>query len=243
MASRQVMCMKWGTLYDADYVNRLYSMVRRNVTGDLDFVCMTDDATGIREEVRCLPCPEVPQLGDKQNQTWRKLALWQPQLYDLKGEFLFLDLDIVVVDNIDDLFHWGEGFCVMRNWTQPDKRIGNTSVYRFAIGSHSYLWQRLIDDPDAVLRFANSQTYISHTVTQMSFFPDEWCRLFKVHCVPRGVVRRWFVEPQYPQGTKIVAFPGSPNPPQAAAGRWPAPWYKRWYKHIRPTRWIEEHWR
>jgi hypothetical protein len=41
----------------------------------------------------------------------------------------------------------------------------------------------------------------------------------------------------------VVAFPGNPNPPDAAAGIWPAKWYKKFYKHIRPARWVSEHWR
>ena len=72
---------------------------------------------------------------------------------------------------------------------------------------------------------------------------EPWCAMFKVHCVPDSVIKRWFVEPTYPEGTKIVIFPGEPKPPDAAVGRWPAPWHKRFYKHIRPARWVNEHWR
>jgi len=32
---RHVICMKWGTKYGPEYVNRLYAMVRRHLT--LDF--------------------------------------------------------------------------------------------------------------------------------------------------------------------------------------------------------------
>ena len=38
---RHVLCMKWGTKYGPDYVNRLYAMVRRHLTGDFSFVCLT----------------------------------------------------------------------------------------------------------------------------------------------------------------------------------------------------------
>ena len=31
---RNVICMKWGTKYAPEYVNRLYAMVRRHLTGD-----------------------------------------------------------------------------------------------------------------------------------------------------------------------------------------------------------------
>ena len=44
--TKTVICMKWGARYPAYFANRLYSMVRRNVTGDLRFVCFTDDHEG-----------------------------------------------------------------------------------------------------------------------------------------------------------------------------------------------------
>jgi hypothetical protein len=154
-----------------------------------------------------------------------------------------LDVDLVITGNLDCFFEYGEDFCVIRNWTQPDKRIGNTSAYRFRVGSHPYLLSNLLENPQRILaEYPNSQTYISANVKQMTFWPDEWCRSFKVHCVPRGL-KRWITAPTLPQGARIVAFTGRPHPDEAAAGRWSCPWYKRVYKHIKPTPWIAEHWR
>ena len=42
-----VLCMKWGTKYPADYVNRLYSMVARNMQRKFRFVCLTEDSEGL----------------------------------------------------------------------------------------------------------------------------------------------------------------------------------------------------
>ena len=47
MATKNIVCMKWGTLYDAGHVNKLYAMARRNTSGELRFVCLTDAAAGI----------------------------------------------------------------------------------------------------------------------------------------------------------------------------------------------------
>ena len=43
--TRHILCMKWGTKYGPEYVNRLYAMVRRHLSGDFRFVCLTDDST------------------------------------------------------------------------------------------------------------------------------------------------------------------------------------------------------
>lgn len=240
---KQILCMNWGTAYGAEYVNRLYSMVARNITGDFRFVCYTESRVGIRPEVECYDCPRVDIIPEPYcNYGWRKISLWARELEGLTGEVLFIDLDVVITSSLDQFFEYPGNFCVIRNWTQPEKRIGNTSVYRFRVGSHPYLLETLVGySADVLAKFPNSQTYISHTVKEMSFWPDQWCRSFKVHCVPKGI-RRWFVEPGLPVGTRIVAFPGSPNPHDAAVGRWPSPWYKKIYKHIRPAKWVQENW-
>ena len=37
-----ILCMKWGTKYGAEYVNRLYNMVKRHLTLPFKMVCLTD---------------------------------------------------------------------------------------------------------------------------------------------------------------------------------------------------------
>lgn len=54
-----IICMKWGTKYGPEYVNRLYNMVARNLTLPFTFACLTDDSSGIRDEVVCYPIPEL----------------------------------------------------------------------------------------------------------------------------------------------------------------------------------------
>jgi len=56
---KQIVCVKWGTLYGPEYVNRLYTMVKRNITGPFRLVCLTDDREGIRPEVECFDLPEL----------------------------------------------------------------------------------------------------------------------------------------------------------------------------------------
>jgi hypothetical protein len=130
----------------------------------------------------------------------------------------------------------------MHNWTQPGQGIGNTSVYRFRVGSHPYLLDNLLINPDAIIKkFTNSQTYISKSIQQISFWPDDWCILFKVQCVP-PMPFRWWKTPIFPKDAKIIAFPGDPNPDDALAGHWPGKWYKKIYKHVLPTTWIADYW-
>lgn len=242
----QVICMKWGKLYGPEYVNILYSMVRKNVTGDLRFVCLTDNYEGINGDVELYPCPKVSIPQPHCNRGWRKLSLYDTSenLFGLTGDWLYLDLDVIVTGCLDRFFEYKpeQDFIVMKNWTQPGKNIGNTSVYRFKVGADSYLLKQLINDQDDILnQYNNSQTYISRNIKHLTFWPDEWCVLFKTHCVPSWPKRFWMT-PFLPEKALVVAFPGVPNPHQAARGEWPATSWKKLYKHIRPTPWIEEYW-
>ena len=243
---KQFICMKWGELYGAEYVNRLYAMVRANTQGPIRFICLTDNRTGIRAEVESLDCPEVAIPAPYNRRGWRKLATYanSHELHGLTGQWLFLDLDVVILGPLDEFFTYQpeKSFIVMRNWTQPGRNIGNTSVYRFTSGADEYLLTRLIAEQDAILAtFRNSQTYISRTVRELVFWPDHWCVLFKTHCVPPWPLRFWKT-PSAPPQTRVVAFPGVPNPHEAVDGIWPAKTWKKTYKFIRPTPWIRTVW-
>lgn len=242
---KQVLCMKWGDKYPADYVNKLYAMAARNLSGAFRFVCLTDNTQGIRQEVECLDCPSVAIPAPYCNLGWRKVSLWAERLPAMDGDWLYLDLDVVVTGSLDEFFTYqpDKTYIVMQNWTQPGKGIGNTSVFRFRVGSHPHLLSKLLNDHQAIFsRFNNSQTYISKTINRIDFWPDDWCVLFKTHCVP-PMPARWWKRPVLPTQARAVAFPGVPNPHEAVEGRWPAKWYKRFYKHIQPATWIDDYWR
>ena len=103
---RHILCMKWGTKYGPEYVNRLYAMVRRHLRGDFNFVCLTDNSQGIRGEVQCFPIPPLDlELKPGQvDRAWKKLTTFEQDLYVLKGRALFIDLDVVVVGSLDAFF-------------------------------------------------------------------------------------------------------------------------------------------
>jgi hypothetical protein len=158
---------------------------------------------------------------------------------------LHLDLDLIVTGSIDRLFdyHPESTFCVAENWTQPGDGIGNMSVFRFRIGAHPHIWELFRKDPLKQKRLhRNSQTFVCRNLQTVDFFPAPWCLSFKHSLMPRwpwNLLRA----PQLPPDAVIVAFTGKPDIDEAAVGRWPAPWYKKFYKTVRPTPWLLEHWR
>lgn len=239
-----IVCMKWGTRYGSEFVNRLYSTIQRQTNRPTRLVCFTDDGSGIDPNVQIEPIPDINLPKDMINLPWRKIVLWKADLADLSGDVLFLDLDLVVTGNLDAFFDFEPGrYCVIENWTQPGQKIGNTSAYRFPVGKHSYLFDRLQEDPHGVTsRHRISQVYISREIDDMVFWPDKWCVSFKHSLLPKWPLR-FFVTPKLPAQTRIVAFTGKPDQDEAAAGKWPSKWYKKTYKYVRPTPWISENWK
>ena len=70
---RTILCMKWGTKYGPEYINRLYAMVRRQLRGEFRFVCLTDESDGIRAEVQCLPIPDLALPAGIIERGWQNL--------------------------------------------------------------------------------------------------------------------------------------------------------------------------
>lgn len=242
---KQIICMKWGTLYSADYVNRLYRMIARNITPPFKLYCLTDDPAGILPEVVIRKCPAVDIPSPMCRGGWRKTALWAPRVADLSGECLFLDLDIIITGPLDGFFDYrgASDYMVMRNYTTMRRRIGNTSVFRFTVGSHPYVLERLLAEPLKMRSlYGNSQTFISDTIGGMDFWPDGWIRQFKVHCL-HPFPLRLFLQPRRFADAKIVVCTGHPAPDELVSGTWKAPWYKKIYKSIPPVKWVRDAWR
>ncbi len=247
-ARRHILCMKWGTKYGPEYVNRLYAMVRRNLGGEFNFVCLTDDERGIRPEVQCRPIPrlDLELAPGEPDRAWKKLTTFTQDLYGLQGTALFLDLDVVVVGLLDDFFELPGEFLIIhdyhRFWRIGRRRItGNSSVYRFEIGRHEDVLTHFRANMDGMrASFRNEQAYLSdfmHRKGQLAYWPEGWCPSFKYHVIPRWPLNYW-QEPSIPPGARIVIFHGECNPPDAMAGK-----RNRRLSYIRPASWVARLWR
>ena len=143
---RYVVCLKYGNKYSAEYVNKLYNMVKRNLTLDHEFVCFTEDATGIDPAIRIEPIPLISGVTG----WWYKPMFFNPRL-PLRGTLLFFDLDVVIFKNIDYLFTYKPGeFCIIRDFNRfviKNYDKFNSSIFRLETtqNMHSnvykHLWQ------------------------------------------------------------------------------------------------------
>ena len=238
--ARVVLCMKWGTKYGPEYVNRLYAMVRRHLGGSFRFVCLTDDARGVREEVQCLPIPSLALPPGIPERGWTKLTTFEADLHGLRGTALFLDLDVVIVADITPFFEEPGEFLIIHDWKRPWRITGNSSVYRFELGAHADVLAEFRATQEAVrARLRNEQAFLSevmHRQGRLRYWPQAWCASYKYHCIPPWPTNYWR-EPVQPADARIIVFHGEVNPPDAIAGR-----RNRALRVVRPARWVARHW-
>lgn len=227
-----VFCLKCGSKYPADYVNRLHRMVQRHLALPHTFHCMTEDPRGLDEDIVIHPLP-VPDLGG----CWNKLWLFSAKLTPLPTTVLYLDLDIVLVDCIDVLAGClpGANFVGQPDWNRRLFWQINSSVMRFTAGAHTEVlgtflrevssrrlirrveWDGTTRSRDKTVywrgwrRFGSDQEWITAQLRQrlplrQLVFPQGWIVSFK-----RDARR------SIPPGAQIIVFHGSPKPHEVDA--------------------------
>ncbi|MCE6952503.1 hypothetical protein LAZ40_13585 [Cereibacter sphaeroides] len=250
-----VICMKWGTLYGPEYVNNLRRGVARHLGRPHRFVCFTDRAEGLDPEVEVRPIPDLGLPAGHSDRRWQKLSVFRPQLADLTGTALFLDLDLVVVGGLDPFLDLPGAFRIIRDddlfRAKPLRRlnpsrdrflhsVGNSSVFRFEIGAHTYILDAYLADPAAATRdYEISQQFQSAQLAahgQLDYWPKGWCVSFKNDCVPRGLAS-FRADPVLPEGARIVVFAGNPKMTEVLAGQG-----QKWYRRIGDVGWLRRAW-
>lgn len=244
---KNVICMKWGDKFGPEYVNRLYKMVEKNLTVEHKFVCFTDNAKGLIEGIETRPLPEMDLDKTLPERGWRKLTVFGEKLAYLEGQALFLDLDIVIVNNIDSFFEAEGEFLIIKDWDFKNDIIGNSSVFRFDIGKYPEVLSNFIENGEKVReRHRNEQAYLSYAIKKigdkqnrelLKYWDKSWCVSFKRNCL-RKFPLNYFMQPKFPANAKIIIFHGRPTPSQALKGYFG----KMGFRYVKPTKWISKYW-
>lgn len=217
---RYVICLKWGSKYSADYVNKLHSMVRRNLKLDFEFVCFTENSTGIDKSIRVEPLPKLPVQG-----WWFKPWFFSKDLPITQGTILYLDLDLVVFKDIEKLFNYKSDseFVIIRDFNRQIRKDWdrmNSSVFRFKPHKLSHVYEEFEKNmQSSIKRFHGDQDFMYKHIKKFDFWPDEWIQSYKWEMRGRhtlGMVggKRNFLRPGTPtilKDTSIAVFHGEPN--------------------------------
>ena len=88
----KINCLKWGTLYGPEYVNRVYGGLLKHCQAPFHFVCYTDDAEGISSKIEVRDIEELRPYDTNMVFTYEKLMLIDKNEYD-KNFWIDLDLE------------------------------------------------------------------------------------------------------------------------------------------------------
>lgn len=172
-----VLCIKHGTKYSYEYVNKLYNMVDRNISIPYEFVCLTENTHGLNPKIKTLPLPTNLQGW------WCKPYMFSNDL-PLEGNILYMDLDVVISGNLDKLFsyeidHW----CTIRDFTRamrPSWNRYNSSVIRFKSGQLQHVWEKFKKDHIKIMKQNHGdQDYLWQADKAAKLFPDNWIMSWK----------------------------------------------------------------
>jgi hypothetical protein len=209
-----VVCVKWGTKYSTDYVDRLYASVEKNLPDDLNyqFYCITDDdVPGV------ITIPPAKDWGT----WWQKMNMFNREIMP-RGPTLYLDLDIVITGSLEPLIRAkaSQPLIMVENFS-PNKAhcAHNSSVMLFNIVDPRivYLYREFKANAErAIDKLHGDQCAIWRILRDdIANFDKRYIVSYKYHCRGRGL----------PKDARAVVFHGKPDP------------------HEVPDAWVKQHWK
>lgn len=205
MEAVNVVCVKYGTKYGADYVIRLRNMVARHLPRGHTFTCLTEASV---EGISCgaLPC-DLPGW-------WAKVGLFKPGVST--GPTFYLDLDVVItaemkLPELDEKVWALDDFSYSLLTPKPNVDVytrrllgGSGTVNSSVMYWRGDVGRKVWDDfkPDIMNELHGDQNWITRCLwpDKISLFPPGLACSFKYH-VDRGV-----------KPAPITVFHGSPKP-------------------------------
>lgn len=199
----------------AEYVNRLFRGVSRNLNIPHSFICFTNHPKGIFRGVKVIPLDPPSWKG-----CLPKVYMFNPDL-GLKGQIFSLDLDVVIVGSLDDMCSYRGDFCVRSRFKvgQEYKMDGDIVGFRVGFGVDT-IWEEFINDP----QFAEEMTggrerywyryWVGDCDRWQVLYPGQLIS-YKRHVRSRKIL---------PENARIVSCHGFPRP------------------HQIKEPWIKEHW-
>jgi len=215
-----VICLKHGTKYGPEYVNKLYNMIQRHLTVPHRFYCFTENPAHLNSEIKIIPLPKGQFSG-----WW-----WKPYIFK-HGHFpdgdinLFFDLDMVIVGNIDKLVSYLPGeFIGLEDVGRVFRRVPpklGSAVLRWPSNHYTDIWTNLENNQQTTRQFPGDQDWIWHLhKNHIKFFPDTWIQSYKWEIRTRDELIRvngknvfkTIRNPNINLDCAVIAFHGTPNP-------------------------------
>ena len=179
--------------YDVEYVTKLYSMVSRWLSRPFRFVCLTDQPEALPVYIDVVSIKHPKGLYG----WWSKVELFN-QAHGFTGRMLYLDLDTLVVDKLDDIVDYPAPFALVPHAGTFNGKFGlqvvkrfNSSVMVWDAGTQDHIYRNWV--PKVARRLWGDQDWLGEQCPFAATMPAEW--------FPRLSQVSW---PSTPKDAKVV---------------------------------------
>ena len=217
-------CVIHGDAYSWTYVDRLYSMLTRNLSSPVRLHVWT-------ERSRPVPMPyikhnldEWPSISGPKRAWWYKLQLFNYN--EICCRLLYFDLDVVITGNLDWILQLDTRyFWCIRDFKyiwRPTWQGMNSSMMYWDNNQCRYIWNKIVNEDVTELskRYHGDQDYLSEQISlnDRKFFNSDAIQSWRWQVNDGGMNMRTRTVIQPGAGavlaptTHVVIFHGSPKP-------------------------------
>lgn len=164
--------------------------VSAHMKQDYRFVCLTNEMRQSLDGV------EFWRLRQNWGGWWHKIELFDQER--LRDRALYLDLDVTVTGNLDDLANYRGDLVAVDDWHLPGL---NTSVMAWNPEPCRFIAHRF-NFGEWVSKIAGDQDWISRTAHGVVTFPPDWCISYK----------RAARNNDWPDDARVICYHGRPKP-------------------------------
>jgi hypothetical protein len=186
-------------IYGITYVENLFNMVARHCPIPFDFVCITphDVPEGV---IRMSP----PAMAEG---WWNKVGLFSPDLFGPSKRILYLDLDVIIINSLEEILSADDPFCMIENFGPNKGHAAHNSSCMLWTPTEKTAEIFTRYSPDVSRELHGDQCWIWRVMQ------DENIRDFERHqCVSFKYGRQNAAWNWETSDTAVVVFHGQPKP-------------------------------
>lgn len=217
-------CVIHGSAYDWTYVERLYSMLQKNIQSTIRFHVFTEPNRPVPKHMIKHELKEWPGIAGPKKSWWYKMQMFDPA--HVPARLLYLDLDVVIVRDIswmwelDSRYFWTiQDF---RYLWRPNWKGINSSIMLWDVPRWAKIWADFQSRNIAatVKQFHGDQDFLNIQLgdRDLRFFDSEAIKSWRWQLKDGGLDMKTRVYKRPDAGTvldpttDIMIFHGSPKP-------------------------------
>ena len=201
-------CLKWGTKYSYEYVNRLFYSLKKYYQEPFNFHCLTDIKTDLHTDIIVHPLPKTfydypqPQIFTRE-----KLCYFN-DFKHVSGKKAWFDLDILIHNDITKLIHMNhlKPRFIFNYWRDPLAHIKNYGYMTTPLNSSFVAWQ---DDVgysiyESLIKTKDKAFFTYPSLDKYLFY--QHYRKNTINTWPKGIAYNYNIGAHYPHNLNPTKF-------------------------------------